>query len=129
MFQRKTNKKGKATGKPVLTGFAFHFSGALDPGAASNPANYQVDLVTTRKVKKKVQHILHPLSGFTVSYSPASDSVTLTLAGTQTFPTGGQITVVGGPTGGVAGASGVRSVARPCSPSRRRDAPSRRPDA
>ena len=77
-----------------------------------------MDLVTTRKVKKKVQHILHPLSGFTVSYSPASDSVTLTLAGTQTFPTGGQITVVGGPTGGVAGARRRCSVARPCSPSR-----------
>ncbi len=107
LFQRKTNKKGKPVGKAVLTGFAFDFSGSLDPGSAANPANYQVDTITTKKVKKKVQHILHPLSGFTVTYSPAGDSVTLTLAGSQTFPTGGQVTVVAGPSGGVAGPSGA----------------------
>jgi hypothetical protein len=84
----------------------FRFSSPLDARSAANPAYYQMDDVTTKKVKKKVQHTLHPLSGFTVSYSPGTDSVTLTFAGSQTFPTGGQITVVSGPSGGVAGPSG-----------------------
>ena len=38
-------------------------------------------------------------TGFTVTYTPASDSVTLELAGAQSFRTGGQITVLPGVTG------------------------------
>jgi hypothetical protein len=43
-----------------------------------------------------------------VSYVAATDSFDLTLIGTQTFPTGGQLTIVNRPPGGVAGASGAQ---------------------
>ena len=46
-----------------------------------------------------------------------------------TVPTGGRITIVGGPSGGVAGPSDGPPEGRPRSPSRRRYAPSHRPDA
>jgi len=99
VFVRKLNKKGKPTGKPVLVGYTFEFSSPLNPSAAGNAANYQVDTVTTKRVKKKTVKILHPLSGFRVSYTAASESVMLTLAGKPTFPTGGQLTVLAGVTG------------------------------
>ena len=66
----------------------------------SNPGNYELDTVTTKKVKKSLDRVLHPIKSFTVTYTPASDSVTLKLAGTQSFPTGGQITVLPGVTSG-----------------------------
>jgi len=107
IFQRKTNKKGKPIGSPILTGFSVEFSAPLNPASANNPVNYQLDTVTTKKAKKKVMRIMHPISNFTVSYNAASDSVNLALVGTQPFPTGGQLTIVSGPSGGVTGASGA----------------------
>ncbi len=107
VFQRKTNKKGKPVGSPVLTGFVVDFSAPLNAATATNPVNYQLDTVTTKKVKKTVERILHPITKFTVSYSAANDSVDLALVGTQTFPTGGQLTIVSGPSRGVTGASGA----------------------
>jgi len=98
LFQRKLNKKGKPVGSPVLVGYTFDFSSALNPAPAGNPANYQVDTVITKRVKKKVERILLPLSGFGASYKAASEAVTLTLAGKPTFPAGGQITVLSGVT-------------------------------
>ncbi len=106
LFSRKTNKKGKPIGKPVLSGFLFDFSEPLDPSSATNNANYQVDTITTKRVKKQTRRILHQLTSFSVSYSAANDSVTLTFAGKQSFKTGGQINVVGGPPTGVTGVSG-----------------------
>ena len=108
LFHRKTNKKGKPVGSPVLSGFVFDFSDALNPSSATNGANYQVDTITTKRVKKQTRRILHPITSFSVAYSAATDSVTLTFSGKQTFRTGGQITVVGGPPAGVTGASGRR---------------------
>ena len=107
IFTRKTNKKGKPTGKPILTGFDLTFSAPLNAASATSTVNYQLDTVTTKKVKKKVTTILHPITKFTVSYSAASDSVDLNLIGTQTFPTGGKLTVVNRPPGGVSGATGA----------------------
>jgi hypothetical protein len=107
VFERKTNKKGKPAGKAVLTGFTVEFSAPINPASATNPVNYQLDTITTKKVKKKVTTILHAITKFTVSYSAASDAVALTLVGPQTFPTGGQLTIVAGPSGGVTGASGA----------------------
>jgi hypothetical protein len=104
VFQRKTNRKHKPVGKPVLTGFILDFSAPLDPAAASNPANYQIDLVSTKKLKKTVKRILHPITNFTVSYAPAKLAVALKLGRTQTFPTGGQITVASGVTSASGGA-------------------------
>jgi hypothetical protein len=107
LFNRKTNKKGKPIGSPVLSGYLFDFSDALNSSSATNSANYQVDTITTKRVKKQTQRSLHPITNFSVSYSASSDSVTLTFAGKQSFPTGGQITVLSGPSGGVITASGV----------------------
>jgi hypothetical protein len=36
------------------------FGVPLDSAAAANAANYQVDTITTKKVKKKKETILHP---------------------------------------------------------------------
>jgi hypothetical protein len=100
VFRRKTNRKHKPVGKRVLTGFLLHFSAPLDPAAASNPANYEIDLLATKRARKSVKRILHPLSNFTVSYAPSKLAVALNLGSTQTFPTGGQITVLAGVTSG-----------------------------
>ena len=101
LFVRKTNKKGRPVGKPVLAGYEFEFSSPLNPASATNSANYQVDNVTTKRVKKKVERILQPITKFNVSYS--NDAVTIALAGHETFKTGGQITVLNS----LAGASGA----------------------
>jgi hypothetical protein len=102
VFKRKLNKKGKPTGKAVLTGFALEFSAPLSTATAKNPANYQLDSITTKKVGKKTKTILHPITRFTVSYVAGTDTVDLSLIGSQAFATGGQLTVV---KGGVTGAS------------------------
>ena len=98
LFQRKLNKKGKPTGKAVLSGFTLDFGVPLNAAAASNAANYQLDTITTKKVKKQKQTILQPITNFTVSYLAASDAVEITLGANETFPTGGQLTVLGGVT-------------------------------
>ncbi len=102
VFQRKL-KKGKPVGKSVLVGYMLDFSAPLNP-AAANRANFQVATMTTKKVKKKVTHILQPITSFNVSYVPANDAVDITFSGTETFPTGGQITVLSGVTGATGGA-------------------------
>jgi hypothetical protein len=77
---------------------------SLGAAAASNPVNYELDTVTIKKVKKSLDRVLHPINSFTVTYSPASDSVTLKLASTRSFLTGGQITVLPGVTSDSGGA-------------------------
>ncbi|HKI16621.1 MAG TPA: MBG domain-containing protein, partial [Isosphaeraceae bacterium] len=99
VFQRKL-KNGKPVGKAVLTGFTLDFNMPLSAAAVSNPGNYVLDTVTFKKVKKSLIPVLHPIKSFTVKYTPASDSVTLKLAGTQSFPTGGRLTVLPGVTSG-----------------------------
>ena len=61
--------------------------------------------MTTKRVRKQTGDILRPITSFSVAYSAATDSATLTFSGKETFRTGGQITVVGGPPAGVTGAS------------------------
>ncbi len=102
LFTRKL-KKGKPVGKPVLVGYTLDFSAPLNP-AAANRADFQVATLTAKKVKKKVTHILKPITNFNVSYVPANDAVDITFSGTETFPTGGQITVQSGVTGATGGA-------------------------
>ena len=60
--------------------------------------------MSTKKVKKKVTHILKPITNFTVSYVAANDAVDIAFSGTETFPTGGQITVLNGVTSASGGA-------------------------
>ena len=100
VFQRKLNKNGKPLGKAVLSGFTLDFNMSLDSAAVSNPVNYQLDTVTIKKVKRKLDRILQPIKSFTVTYTPTRDSVTLKFTGTRSFPTGGQITVLPGVTSG-----------------------------
>ncbi len=119
LFLRKTNKKGKPVGRPVLGEFIFDFSEPLDRASATNAANYQVGATSTRRVKKQIRRILHPITGFSVAYSVANDSVTLTFAGKQTFKTGGQITVIGSPPSGITGVSAPRWPGVKCSRSHR----------
>ena len=95
-FQRKLNRKGKPTGKAVLTGFTLDFGVALNAAAADTAANYQLDTVTTKKVKKKIETTLHPVANFAVSYIAASDAVQLTFGSKHAFPMGGRITVLPG---------------------------------
>ena len=124
VFERKLNKRGKPVGKPVLTGFTLDFNMPLSLAAVSDPGNYEIDTVTTKKVKKNLDRILKPIKSFTVTYEPANNSVMLRLSNTQTFPTGGQITVL----------PGVASTAAPCSAvsrssrSRRAEQTSSRPE-
>src|SRR5262249_2693024 len=92
LVSRKTNKKGKRVGKPVLAGFEFEISSPLNPASATNSANYQVDNVIKKRVKKKVERILQPITQFNVSYN--SDAVTIVLARRETFKIGGQITIL-----------------------------------
>jgi hypothetical protein len=51
-------------------------------------------------VKRKHVHVLHPLTNFTVSYNPDGNDVTLDFTKAESFPIGGQITVLSGVTGG-----------------------------
>ena len=100
VLTQKHNKRGKKIGKPTLSGYTITFSTAMDQTALMNHASYEIDLlsriktVTTkvgkRKIKTKVP-VYRPLS-FTVS-KVTTNSVTLSLAGKQTFPKGGRLTV------------------------------------
>ena len=62
--------------------------------------------MTTKRVKKVTKRVLHPITKYSTSYNASNNSITLKLRG-QTFKTGGQITVLGGVSRGVTGASGA----------------------
>ncbi len=106
VFTRKLNKKHKPVGKQVLTGFSIDFSAAMNPATAGNAANYQVDWVSIKRVKRKKVQVLHPVP-IRVVYDAVDHSVSLLLSRTQAFAQGGQITVIATPPDGVSGASGV----------------------
>lgn len=75
--------------------FHARFGTSLDAAAATNAANYEVATVTIKRIKGKKQKFLHPIANFALSYTAGSDAVEITLGSKQTFPTGGQITVLG----------------------------------
>jgi hypothetical protein len=91
-FNQKKNRKGKPVGKTTLAGYTIDYSTAMNQATTGNPANYQVDLFVVKKVKRKKVTTLQPI-GFSVT-GVTSTSVTLSLAGRQKFPKGGQITVI-----------------------------------
>ena len=106
LFTRKLNKKHKPVGKPVLTGFSIDYSAAMDPTTAGNAANYQVDWISTKHVKRKKVQVLHPVP-IRVVYDAVDRSFSLLLSGKQAFAQGGRITVISTPPGGVSSAAGV----------------------
>lgn len=91
VFRRKLNRRGKPVGRAVLSGFTLDFSGLLNPSAASNAADYRVDMFANRRGR----HILRPITNFRVSYSMAGDAVTISLGKPEKFAAGGQIAILG----------------------------------
>jgi hypothetical protein len=96
VFTQIRNRKGKPVGKPTLTGFQFTFNTPMNPATTGNQANYTLGTyvqVIKRVGRRNVRvRQLKPV-GFTVSDS-SSQSVKLLLTGKQTFPLGGQITLI-----------------------------------
>jgi hypothetical protein len=90
----------------VPSGFEFEYSEAMNAAEAGNANAYQLGWTSTKKVKKKVVMILHPVP-FHVQYSDSNDSVSLLLSRKVAFPRGGQITVIASPPDGVSSAAGV----------------------
>ena len=90
VFHRKLNKKGHPIGKAVLSGFTLDFAAPLDPADATDAAHYRVDTIINRKLKRRVEHILRPITDLTLSLSPAGDAVTITLGKPEAFRAGGQ---------------------------------------
>ncbi len=106
LVTRKLNKKHKPVGKPVFSGFEFQFSETMNPATAGNAGNYEVDWLSTKRVKRKTVQIFHPLA-VSVQYNVATNSVSVLLSSKQKFAKGGQITVIAAPPGGVSSAAGV----------------------
>ena len=104
--KQKTNKKGKAVGKPTFAGFTLQYSTAMNPSTAALAGNYQVSAAITKKVKKKSMTTFQPVN-FTAAYTPSDDSVTLTIEGKQTFAKAGRIMVTASAPNGVSSAAGV----------------------
>ena len=53
VMMKKTNKKGKPVGKAVFEGFNLVFNTPMNPSTAGLAVNFQVDAMTTKRVKKK----------------------------------------------------------------------------
>lgn len=100
------SKKGKHSGKPVISGFTLTFDTPLDAASASNAASYEVDYTITRRVKRKTVTRLNPVP-ITAAYNPATNSVVLKIQGNQPFTKGGEITVISTPSTGVQSQGGA----------------------
>ena len=55
---RRTLRHGKPTGAAVLTGFTLKFNMPLATSAVSKPANYELDVVAIKKVRKSIVRVL-----------------------------------------------------------------------
>ncbi len=106
VMSRKKNKKGKPVGKPIVVGFALVYSTSMDPASAGLAANYQMDSVTKKRLKKSTSTSLKPLA-FSSAYDASTNTVKLTFKGKPNFAKGGQITVNATSPRGVASAAGV----------------------
>ena len=91
IFHRRLNKRGKPIGKAVLTGFALEFSRPMAASAA-NAALYQLEEVRAGAAGKSKLENLRGV-GLTVSYDTSSNTVTVNVAGKQSFPNGGVLAV------------------------------------
>jgi hypothetical protein len=82
------------------------FSAAMDPASAGNAGNGQVDRTSPSRGKRKEANLLHPVP-CNVRYDTTTHSVSLLLAGKQSFTPGSRITVIPAPSDKCSGASGV----------------------
>jgi ELWxxDGT repeat protein len=94
ILTQKTNKKGKPMGKPIFGGFSLQFSTAMNSATAGLAGNYQVLSNVVKKVKKKTTTTLKPVP-FSVSFSQATNTVTLKLSSAKPFAKGGKIMISG----------------------------------
>ena len=90
LFHRKTNKKGKPAGKPVLQGFTLEFSRPMGTSTGDS-LDYSFRKSVAKATKKKPVKLRNV--GFVVAYSPSDDVVTIYIAANQTFPNGGLLDV------------------------------------
>lgn len=101
----KHSKGGKPIGKPVID-FVFQFNTAMNTLPVDDTINYELDWVSTKRVKKTVKEVYHAIKVQSASYSSSKNTVTLaTLAQKTTFRDGGQLTVI------ATAPNGVESVA------------------
>ena len=105
--ERKLNKHHKPVGKPLGFLITFDFNTVMSASAA-NPANYQVDALVTKRVRRKTVTSLHPVN-FHVSYRSFTELASLTVRCSQTFKKGGRVTLIASAlTGnGISSAAGV----------------------
>jgi virginiamycin B lyase len=94
-------RKGRPLGKPYLSGYQFNFSVAMNPNTAGNAGDYKVGTyvpVTVRSHGKRIRILqLQSVGISSVTFNPTTpNTVRLTLSGKQTFPHGGQITLLAG---------------------------------
>jgi streptogramin lyase len=90
----KHNKKGKPIGKPVAE-VALTFSNPMDTGTIDDAGRYLVAWKSTKKVRKRIQTVLHPVP---VTFQPSDSSTTIVALVTsvpmQKFAKGGQVTII-----------------------------------
>jgi hypothetical protein len=80
----------------------------MDPLSVTNTNNYQLDWVSKRRVKRKLETLLHPVAIKSATYDALIDAVVLSTGTTMsTFAKGGQLTVINSPPGGVDSTAGV----------------------
>src|SRR5262249_45970283 len=83
-------KKGKGIGKKVVQ-LTFTFSTAMNPGTIANAGAYQVAWVSTKKVKKRVQTVPHPVAVLSATADPSNTVVTVVTSAPKTkFKRGGE---------------------------------------
>jgi hypothetical protein len=90
IFRRKLNRKGQPVGKPALQGFALQFSRPMGSGVG-DAGNYLLERVASKATYKRPAKLV-PV-GFTVAYSPSSDTINVNVAGNQAFASGGLLVV------------------------------------
>jgi virginiamycin B lyase len=100
------NKKGRPVGNPVAE-VLVTFSTTMNTGTIDNAGNYHVAWKSTKRVKQKVQTILHFVSPPTFQASDSSSTVValVTSVPMTKFAKGGQVQVVS--PGSILSAAGV----------------------
>ena len=107
LFTRKTNRRGKPVGRPILAGFEIDFSTSMNPVTTGNSNNFRLGKYVTRRVGRRTVKVLQPVR-FTERFDPSNNSVKLLLTGKKaTFPRGGHVTLIAAPPGGISSAAGV----------------------
>ncbi len=94
ILARKFNKKHRPVGKPFVE-VVFTFSTAMNAGTIANPGNYSVDWSITKRFRKQIRTINHPVPIRSATADPTGTVVTLmTMAPVPRFAHGGLVTIV-----------------------------------